>query len=564
MDATGVVVGLIALLWDCYNKCKNDSASFYNLHRDLHSLHTTLRLVERYLPDECDLGAIQIGCNQIVVDIEKVLSGCASLNTTKKKLWHQLKWGFEDIEQLRSRLIAQVSMLNACVSVMSSRGLHLNVQDQARSAGSSQSSSLSVRDDDQIWNDIYQELRKYNAPESSIETVKILVLERSASLGSCLDTPSPLTTAESLVDTSEVRDAPLVENRHSLNSDSSITFGKREQNSLYATFKSKFKRSRSKFTAAAKGGDVITLSKLLSQVDERTINKALIAVSNNGEVVGEQADVVRLLLSWGASLACTDSDYHRTPLIWAIIVGRDDLVELLLEKQALIEARDWVWDWTPLMWAVWLGSEAIINRLIEKEASLEAADGIWKRTPLLWAARIGNHRVAEILLQKNGQLIKAEDKDKLTPLALAYVEGHEEAVRLFVKHGDNTNFKFKSGLPLLEWAVMAGDEGFVRLLVENGADVQCTDMDGVPALTVAVKQEYLAIADLLIQKGAALEATDGLGCTALLWAVWRKNDRIVEMLVAREANTSAVDGDGCTVREWAEWTRNKRIIQLVS
>ena len=57
MDAAGLAIGLVGLVWECYKGCKNDSASFYDLHRDNHSSHTTLYLVKRYLPNDCDLGA---------------------------------------------------------------------------------------------------------------------------------------------------------------------------------------------------------------------------------------------------------------------------------------------------------------------------------------------------------------------------------------------------------------------------------------------------------------------------------------------------------------------------
>jgi hypothetical protein len=115
MDTAGVVIGVVGLLWDCYNKCKNDAASFHDLERDYRSLTRLLHETERDLPLGYKFDDIRLGCNQIAADIEMMLEKYASLRSTAgmKSPWQLFRWSLENIEQLRSRLIAQVVMLSA-------------------------------------------------------------------------------------------------------------------------------------------------------------------------------------------------------------------------------------------------------------------------------------------------------------------------------------------------------------------------------------------------------------------------------------------------------------------
>jgi len=103
----GAIIALGKLLWDCYNRCKQASESFCNLHLDLLSLHKALKAVELSFTEE-DLSPIQ----KIVDDIGQLISKYESLGTTKKKSWQRFRWHSADIAELRSRLISQVTILS--------------------------------------------------------------------------------------------------------------------------------------------------------------------------------------------------------------------------------------------------------------------------------------------------------------------------------------------------------------------------------------------------------------------------------------------------------------------
>jgi ankyrin repeat protein len=428
---------------------------------------------------------------------------------------------------------------------------------------SSQSTGSSVRDDEEVWNSIYKELQNLNASESSIEAVRVLVLQRSTLPEPRLDTLSSLASPVRLTNSRQDEILPLIDNES--------TLSKSTYHSLSAILKARLKRPRSSFTTAAKGGDIVTLSSIIndraqrSLLDQKSINNALIAVASNGKREREQIQVIGLLLNQKAELEYKDDEYGRTPLIWAVTVGREDIVDSLLDNQALIEMRDDFADRTPLMWAVWWGNEVIVKRLIDRGACLNAVDSIWERTPLLWAAKRGTYGAAAILLQRDrSENIEVKDKEQLTPLALAYVEGHEPVANILLNHGANPNCTLPSGMPLLISAATLGDETFAHLLINHGANIQCKNKEGIPALSVAVREEHPSISELLIAKGASLEVKDGQGRTALAWAVGRDREDLVELLLRSGADKFAVDNEGRTVREWAELTGDERIIALLS
>src|SRR5436190_3377710 len=294
-----------------------------------------------------------------------------------------------------------------------SRGSGPRVQDLDRLTSSSHSTDSLGADGRQFRNRLHEERQKYDALESHNDVVMRLILRVSAPVGTLRQhDQDPRGIDEHL---------PL-----RLSSTSSRAPSETEHSSPSTTLEAEF-------IAAADEGDIDTLRELLDgrgQRPQKTINNALVAASSSEERKGEHGEVARFLLRQGAEIECRDDAYHRTPLIWAVIFGREDIVDILLEKEAQIEESDDVCGWTPLMWAVWCGSEVIIEQLVNWGADLEATGRTGERTSLLCAAKKGPYGAAEILLEKNRDLIGIGNKEKLTPLALAFIEQHESVARL--------------------------------------------------------------------------------------------------------------------------------------
>lgn len=320
----------------------------------------------------------------------------------------------------------------------------------------------------------------------------------------------------------------------------------RQQYSPLASLKAKIKGTSRKLIAAANDGDLDTLRQCLddgalrSQLDQITIDRALIAVSRAEEGKEEHVRAIRLLVSHGAGIECKDDKHGRTPLIWAVIIGRGELIDVILQNHASVEERDKKETWTPIMWAVYMARDAITQKLIDKGANLESTDGHWRRTPLLMAVTYGHKDTAEMLLQENRTALEVKDKKELTPLGAAYVAKDKQLAEMLLRYGANPNFRFEDGMPLLIHAVIENDEDFVKLLVELG-----DDKDGRGALL--------------------LEATDHTGGrTALLWAVGLALTGVIKLLLSRGASVTAKDEQGRSVLDVAELNGDQEIIMLVS
>jgi len=106
-EGVGIALGVTSLVLELYTRCKNSSTNFHHLHQDLKSFHQTLLLTEHYLPH---LDDIRIACEELVAEIEELLSKHASRN-----LLRRVKSTFEDIQPLRTRLIIQMSALHTSV-----------------------------------------------------------------------------------------------------------------------------------------------------------------------------------------------------------------------------------------------------------------------------------------------------------------------------------------------------------------------------------------------------------------------------------------------------------------
>ncbi|KAK3190887.1 hypothetical protein K4F52_003204 [Lecanicillium sp. MT-2017a] len=121
-------------------------------------------------------------------------------------------------------------------------------------------------------------------------------------------------------------------------------------------------------------------------------------VSQFGHVV-----LVRQLLEKGAEVDARDSEYGRTPLLWAAISGHEAVVQLLLEKGADIEAKDRIFKLTPLAYAADSGNKAMVKLLLESGADVGPFDESGQ-TPLSWANEPGNEAVVKLLLEAQASL----------------------------------------------------------------------------------------------------------------------------------------------------------------
>ncbi len=62
------------------------------------------------------LRVIKEGCDKVLVDLQRLVERYESLGTQSKRTWDRMKWGNEDIAEIRTRLISNITILTAFIS----------------------------------------------------------------------------------------------------------------------------------------------------------------------------------------------------------------------------------------------------------------------------------------------------------------------------------------------------------------------------------------------------------------------------------------------------------------
>lgn len=122
----GDVLLLSKLAWDVYLDCKEASDDFRRLATEAASLHVVLKETEVYLNEHQELdpsrkNRLQIltnGCRETLDDLRKLLKKYESLGTQAQRTWDRLRIGLEDLADVRSRLVSNVTMLTAFNSTL--------------------------------------------------------------------------------------------------------------------------------------------------------------------------------------------------------------------------------------------------------------------------------------------------------------------------------------------------------------------------------------------------------------------------------------------------------------
>ena len=115
-------------------------------------------------------------------------------------------------------------------------------------------------------------------------------------------------------------------------------------------------------------------------------------------------DAVRTLLKEdGVDVNARDTEYGRTPLIWAAGMGHEAVVMQLLDNRDVkVNAKDTNTSLTPLSWAVLRRNEAVVRHLLSEGRVDQNCKDRKGRTPLSFEIQAGdkNRRILQLLLEK--------------------------------------------------------------------------------------------------------------------------------------------------------------------
>lgn len=315
---------------------------------------------------------------------------------------------------------------------------------------------------------------------------------------------------------------------------------------------------------AATAGDDATALRLLeakAPIDKQTSTGETALMR---AVWNQKAQVVRLLIKYGANIALKDNK-NWSALMKAAHIGNAEITRLLVETGASIDelGKD---SESALMRASSKGHDEVVSVLIGSGANLNLGTHSWDKkgwTALTYAASEGFTSVVKLLIQAGATINFSGDDDNYlhTPLARAAGNGHEDVVRVLIAHGAHVNGTHNAHTTALECAAREGHEKIARLLIESGASVDQRDKYGYTALMCAAEHGREGIVAMLLRHSASVRKTDGK--TALVFAAIKGHDDCARLLVQAGAFVDESDLNDKTALIWAAERGHEKCVRVL-
>ena len=116
----GDFIALGTLTWNVYKSCKGAPNAFGDISSEVLSLQAVLKEAEETIfaqpltPEKQErLKVVGDGCHGVLT--EKLCKKYQSLGTQSKRTWDRMRWGSEDIAELRARLTSNTVLLTAWI-----------------------------------------------------------------------------------------------------------------------------------------------------------------------------------------------------------------------------------------------------------------------------------------------------------------------------------------------------------------------------------------------------------------------------------------------------------------
>lgn len=278
-----------------------------------------------------------------------------------------------------------------------------------------------------------------------------------------------------------------------------------------------------------------------------------------------------------------------SPLMKAVLLGREDLVLLLLRAKAnpdiISEALPDKMPVSALSLAIDRGEFSIIRRLMDAGSDALMLAEYGKANPLklpllsnpidtvLWpslagmrlnasspdwqgdhwilhqAARDGDWRLVKTIIQ-NGMDPGIADDYGVTALMSAAWKGHGSVVSLLLDEGASISARDERGWNALCYAAAAGHQGIVQTLIEGDDGQFETEMEA-SAYYWALLGNSPIILKLLIDNDVPLPEAAEDGMTILMIAAWLSDYFAVSHLLPLVSNPALRDEAGRSALEWS-------------
>jgi hypothetical protein len=118
--SVGDFIAVGQLAWSVYKSCRDAPGSFKNISLEVLSLHAVIKEAEETLSEQPfptskqeGLATVTTGCKAVLRDLQALVEKYESLGSQSKRTWDRLKWGSNDIAELRARLTSTTVLLTA-------------------------------------------------------------------------------------------------------------------------------------------------------------------------------------------------------------------------------------------------------------------------------------------------------------------------------------------------------------------------------------------------------------------------------------------------------------------
>ena len=107
------------LCWKVYRKCKDSPGNYKELLSEVGSLHMAIKETEELVSQQqisaeqkTKLDSSRTGCEDVLQDLDKLLSKYESLGTKSQRTFDRMGFGMQDINSIRMRLVSNVTLLD--------------------------------------------------------------------------------------------------------------------------------------------------------------------------------------------------------------------------------------------------------------------------------------------------------------------------------------------------------------------------------------------------------------------------------------------------------------------
>ena len=273
--------------------------------------------------------------------------------------------------------------------------------------------------------------------------------------------------------------------------------------------------------------------------------------------VQREINTARALLEHGANIHIID-ERGRSPLHSASRRGHADVVELLLQYGADVDIEEAETLWTPLHFAAQNGELEICRLLLEYGATIDKTTN-QQETPLHVTSRSGNLEIARFLIEQGADITSRHNRG-WTPLHMASRHGHLDLVEIFLE-GD-VDINSHEGTPL-NLASASGNLEVARFLIEHGAEVNCSDKRGWTPIHSAARNGHLENVQLLLNHGTDVQVRNRDQETPLILASQGGHVDVSRLLIGHQADIHTVSNSGWEPLHFASRYGHAGIVQLL-